>query len=373
MRKRPAMPTAGSFPSCSFRNSRVLANLPGHARIPDHSSRSGHTCLSGHSRTTSHSRESGNPGFRGLPLAAGILKTAASLLAVLVLLAAQPLAAAPAKAPGLSISARPGSVPVGGTFELTMRCTLPAGAKMSSPPAIKGLESLRVVKRGVSDGRIVLTILADNLDPITVGPLELGYTDSAGRAGSLRSGWLRVAVSPGLKGQEELEPIKGIIPALSPWIRWAAYLLAAAAALAALAGIVYAWKRWKRRGDAPGPADPPHVRAEKELQALLRENLFEQGRQKEFYFRFTEIVKRYLEALRVFPAAEYTTEEIAGRVLEADRPVLSILRFADLVKFSDQAADQCRKEGDVSAFQAYLDVTAPRADEQGPGQGEGRP
>lgn len=285
------------------------------------------------------------------------------LLAALLTGAPAAVAAAQAGKPGLAVTAEPGSVPVGGAFRLVLTYSLPPGARVGDPPEIRGAEALSVVKRSAVEGRIVLTVLAESLEPMRIGPLELGYADAAGRKGFVRSGVLTVAVTSNLKGGEELAPIKGIIPTANRWLKPALYLGIAALLLAALAGAWHAWKKLKRGGDAAVPEEAPHARAEREIEALLEERLFEQGRRKEFYFRFTEIVKGYLEGLRGFPAAECTTEEIAARLGDADRPVLSLLRAADLVKFADHEATPAKRDDDVSAFLAYVDITAPRGTE----------
>jgi hypothetical protein len=301
-----------------------------------------------------------------------------SLVAVLLFIAYPCLShgiQAPPKASGLSLSAEPSPVAVGGTVRLILRYSLPPGAGLGSDPEIKGIEDLSVAGKEVGEGRIVLTVIADSLDPIRTGPIELGFVDKAGRKGYLRSEGIEVKVVSNIKGgadSEDLSPIQGIIPLANPWIRWAVIIGTVLLAAAALGGVILALKRRRKGPSSEAPADPPHIRAERDIEALLRENLFEKGEQKEFYFRFTEIVKRYIEAIRGFPAAEFTTEEIAQRAAEQDRPALNVLRYADLVKFADEIATPGRKEEDVSCILAYINVTAPTTKgEEGPEKDKG--
>ena len=72
---------------------------------------------------------------------------------------------------------------------------------------------------------------------------------------------------------------------------------------------------------------------------LVAGRLFEKGEVKTFYFNFSEIIRRYMESIRYFPAAEMTTEEIVRRVgnNSQDQEILTLLRQADLVKFADAA------------------------------------
>ena len=106
--------------------------------------------------------------------------------------------------------------------------------------------------------------------------------------------------------------------------------------------------------------DPPHIRAVKEIEELEGRSLFEKGHAKAFYFRFSEILRRYLEAIRGFPAAEFTTEEIAHHIkTEQDRTLLPLLRQADLVKFADTVPTPARKEETVKAALDYIHETGP--------------
>ena len=106
--------------------------------------------------------------------------------------------------------------------------------------------------------------------------------------------------------------------------------------------------------------DPPHVWAKKEIEHLEAQRLFEKGQAKAFYFRFSEIIRKYLESLRGFPAAEFTTEEISSSInYEQDRKLLPLLRQADLVKFADATPTPARKEEEVKAALTYIHETSP--------------
>jgi hypothetical protein len=103
---------------------------------------------------------------------------------------------------------------------------------------------------------------------------------------------------------------------------------------------------------------PPHILAKKEIELLEAQGLFEKGEVKGFYFRFSEILRRYLESLRRFPAAEFTTEEIALRIhSEEDRMLLTLLRQADVVKFADFIPTPARKEEEVKTALSYIEET----------------
>jgi hypothetical protein len=141
------------------------------------------------------------------------------------------------------------------------------------------------------------------------------------------------------------------------WLRFLPWVSGGLAVALLAMGILW-WLRGRTRKSYLAPDAPPHVRAGKELERLDARRLFEKGRVKEFYFGFSEIMRRYLESLRNFPAAEYTTEEIARAIHTAeDRQLLTLLRQADLVKFADSLPTPARKEAELKGAFAYIQET----------------
>ena len=128
--------------------------------------------------------------------------------------------------------------------------------------------------------------------------------------------------------------------------------------LLAVSGFVWWRKKGRIQKVCAEVVYPPHVLAKKEIELLEAQGLFEKGEVKGFYFRFSEILRRYLESLRRFPAAEFTTEEIALRIhSEEDRRLLSLLRQADVVKFADSIPTRARKEEEVKTALSYIEET----------------
>ena len=167
---------------------------------------------------------------------------------------------------------------------------------------------------------------------------------------------LEVVSNLGEKPEEaQLKPIYGIIPTASSWSR---YLVYAAIGLAVFVAAFARFWWFRRRRMGKGSIifkDPPHVLAQKNLESLEAKGLFESGCVKEYYFRFSEILRQYLEALRGFPAAEYTTPEIALHInQEPDQRLLPLLRESDLVKFADVVPTRARKEEELDAALSYI-------------------
>ncbi len=263
--------------------------------------------------------------------------------------------------PGLTASLNKESVPVGGIVELTLSFHLPEGAKIGSPPEIKGLEGLTVLERETGEGTIRLRLLVDKLGSWKTGEISLSYRDRNGQPSALKTGPLSVTVLSNLGEKPEearLKPIQDIIPVSPFWMKVRSWLILLLIVILIGLGLLYVYRRRKIRSLTAELMDPPHVRARRELSELEARMLFEKGDVKAFYFRFSEIIRQYLESLRGFHAVEYTTEEIASRIREEqDRILLPLLRQADLAKFAENRPSSGRKDEEVKTVLSYIERT----------------
>ncbi|MBN2398231.1 MAG: hypothetical protein JXI32_07610, partial [Deltaproteobacteria bacterium] len=241
--------------------------------------------------------------------------------------------------PKLTASLETATARVGDLLWLELGYELPEGTTLSGDVPVGGIEGVTVVEQIRRPGTIRVRFVVDRLESFDLGPFTLKWIDGDGTEGTIQADPIAVEVASNLgKKPEEatLRPIKDIMPVES---RWPLYLMAVLVVIV-LIGIVAAlawWSRKRRAGIAKAAMeDPPHVRAEKEIDRLLAAGLFEKGEVKTFYFSFSETVRRYMEAIRHFPAAEMTTEEIRRHMgaNADDQEVLRLLGQADLVKFA---------------------------------------
>ena len=264
----------------------------------------------------------------------------------------------------LSVSLDQTSVPVGGVVWLSLDYTLPEGGRLPEKLDVNGLDDLSILKQSLSPGQIRIQLLVDQVGPWQSEPISLTYLDASGQPQLLTAQPVSIQTVSNLSEKAEeaqLRPIRDIIPVKSIW---QSYLLWSAAIVAlVLIGLGLFWW-YKRRRKPAGPTEyiePPDVRARRELLGLEKKQYFEKGRVKKYYFFYSEILRRYLEAIRNFPAAEYTTEEIARRIsAESDRKLIPLLQQADLVKFADTVPTAARKEEDIKAALAYIRKTGPQ-------------
>lgn len=258
----------------------------------------------------------------------------------------------------LSATLEKSSVPVGGVVWLTLAYSLPAGGRLPEKLDVKGLNELTIIKQLADPGQIRIQLLVDRLGSWQSGPISLSYLDADGQSQLLTAPPVSIqAVSNLGESAEdaELRPIRDIVPVKSIW--QSPWWWLAAAAVLVLIGLGLLW--WYRKKHPPAAraryTEPPHIRARRELRGLESKRYFENGRVKKYYFAFSEILRRYLEAIRGFPAAEYTTEEIARHIRDdQDRKLMALLQQADLVKFADRVPTPARKEEDVKAALAYI-------------------
>ena len=256
------------------------------------------------------------------------------------------------------------SVPVGGVVWLRLDYRLPQGGRLPEKPEIKGLEDISILKQIVEPGQVRVQLLADKVGPWQSEPIGLTYLDEEDQKHLLTTSSISLEAVTNLSVKEEeadLRPIRDIVPVESIWLSYLIWFAAIVALALMGLGLFWWYKKKRKPSGAAEYTEPPDVRARRELLGLEKEQYFEKGRIKTHYFFFSEILRRYLEAIRHFPAAEYTTEEIARHIrAEPDRKLISLLQQADLVKFADTVPTRARKEEDIKAALAYIRKTAPQ-------------
>ena len=256
------------------------------------------------------------------------------------------------------------SARIGETVVLSLGYTLPEGGTLPEPPQVGGVEGLTILGRETVPNGIALKVLVDQLEALKTGPLVLVWLDKEKKPQKLYADSVKLQAASNLgekPAEAQLRPPQDIVPVRPPWLRYLPWALGLLALLLVAAGLYWWWKKRRRQSEIAQAAEAPHVWASREVQRLEAQKVFEKGKVKEFYFRLSEIMRRYLEAIRGFPAAEYTVEEIARSVSdERDRQLLVLLRQADLVKFADVVPTAARKEEEVQAALAYIGATTPR-------------
>ena len=145
-----------------------------------------------------------------------------------------------------------------------------------------------------------------------------------------------------------LRDIKPIIKIKTPWTY---YLWRGVLILCVLALIYYIWNKWKIKSDVK-PEETLVLSAEeqaiKELKILEKRDWMKSGRVRDHFFELSEIFRRYLENRYLFPAQEWTSEEIVYHFKSfsdlSDNQkikVRSILYDSDKIKFAKVNMENC--------------------------------
>jgi len=274
----------------------------------------------------------------------------------------------------LKVSYVPQKPAVGEQVTLNLSYSLPKGFELPDKPALGGLEDATVLDSKFGVGSVVVHILADRPDVLEFERLGLKLTGPDDRDQWLWSAPVRIPVASNFQGDPEkarLKPIKDIYSVTgfrrSRWIYWSAGALAG---LLILGGFFWWFRGRRKMRNGLSPGDPPHITALNGLDLLGKEDWPDQGSIKRFYFRFSEILRAYVGALRGFPALESTTEEISVRLgSDRDLGLIRLLRTADQVKFADFIPLSSQKEEHLDEARRYVHETMPKPE---PLEDEGR-
>ena len=266
-------------------------------------------------------------------------------------------------APQLSASLSVKSARIGDIVELSLKYTLPKDAKISPESKIEGLKDVAVIEKKMIPGEILLSIIVDRQDSFKLGPFSLSFKDKEGEENIIRSEAVTLDLITNLgekPAEARLKPIMEIVPITPLWLIYLLWSAGGIIVLLIAAGIIWWWRKKRLKNDEIIKERAAHIIALGEIDDLRKDKLFEKGRYKEFYFRFSEILRHYLERLRGFPAAEFTTEEISRRItIEEDRMLIPMLREADLVKFADIIPTSAKKDEDIRIALLYIQSTSP--------------
>jgi hypothetical protein len=258
------------------------------------------------------------------------------------------------------------SVTVGDAITLRLRARWDAGDRVAMPrpdTALAGgpfevLEQQPPARRSTADGRteerLDVRIAAYRPGVLEVPAMVLRYRTAEGDTGRVASRAIPVTVHSVLpEGQTDIRDIKPpvALPARVPLWVWLA-----TAGLIGAGGLLFWYLRRRARRPVETPPPAP-VDWPAEVARVLALGLLEKGAFQEYYFRLSEVLRRYLEDRTGVEAMERTTTEVlhdlAGTPLDASQAaeVEGFLTGADLVKFAKHrpsaksaadAADQIR-------------------------------
>lgn len=140
------------------------------------------------------------------------------------------------------------------------------------------------------------------------------------------------------------------------------YIIYGALTILLILLLIYVYRRYKRKEPLiklpEKPAEPPHVTALRELDALKNRKLWQNNQIKKYHTELTEIIRKYIESRFGVGALEMTSYEILEEIsrekyLSVDiiTELRKMLTVADFVKFAK--ATPLPDENDMSMRYAY--------------------
>lgn len=182
-----------------------------------------------------------------------------------------------------------------------------------------------------------------------------------------------------LKDIHDLKPVVEVPFKLFDWVPdfiadyWWAWLLLA---LLASGGLYYylAWYKKGRKIVMPGRKRiPPYEEAMQNLQRLKADNLWQNGREKEYFTGLTDILRVYIDRRFEINAVEMTSSQIVDTLKKneetraVNEQLSMILEIADIVKFANvrPLADdnEMAYQRAVNFVEATRPVEVPQADD----------
>jgi hypothetical protein len=284
----------------------------------------------------------------------------------------------------LTVAAGPQEVWIGDPIRVDVRVHTPDGYLVRFPD-VEGTDDLAIrdVKTGdprpAADGglewRRSFTLEPLRSGELEIPPLAVGYGRKPADADAqpnfeneLVARGTKVTVRSALTTQDSVQQPRDItgtlLPPRPPMSPWKMALIAGVVA-AVLAGGYGAYRLIRRRRARPPPPVLPEIWALAALTELAGLDWFERGRVREYYYRLTEIVRRYIERQFGLAAPEMTTQEFLS-TLAHNRSALpydterlrAFLEACDIVKYAAYHPLPKDAEEAMSAARAFIDATA---------------
>ena len=144
------------------------------------------------------------------------------------------------------------------------------------------------------------------------------------------------------------------------------------ALVAAIIFVVIRLKRHKPIISIPqAPPLPADVRALNALEELRQQQLWQQGRVKEYHTQLTDIVRNYLEETYNIPSTEMTSDQTldafrgcAAHTEESSSILQQMLQTADMVKFAKSQPQPYQHDLSMTQAVNFVKLTAPKHEEQ---------
>lgn len=282
------------------------------------------------------------------------------------------------------LAVEPDSARIGDRIRLILTVDMKKGEKAVPPSGIKlpqGAELIAVHPAKTTpknDGGATLSqtyeIVMWELGKASLPEIEYAVLSADGKEDKRHAGPVEITIVSARTDPATADKPKDIKPPVDVTLRWGDYAWAALAILALALAAYFIYRKWKNRppkqapapSSPPPPARPPYDVAMEKLEALGREDLFGKGREREYFFRLSEILREYVEGRYGLLALERTTAELErefgpDRAIEpARRAFIALLHVCDMVKFAKMNPVKTQADDALEKALMFVESTRPR-------------
>ena len=209
------------------------------------------------------------------------------------------------------------------------------------------------IKKGVFEQKYSVELRADQVGTYNISPIRIPFKVKEKNTNKYISGeahsqdiTIEVASVLRLQGEPtDIKDIKGIVKVDMNWVPWFFWGLNIILLIIALYLLWNYRKKTHHNHIKDEIVLSAHETALRELDTLKNKELLERGDAREHFFELSEIFRRYLGERYLFPALDWTTEEITKHFknqekikLPTQTEVYRILKKSDLIKFAKAKA-----------------------------------
>jgi hypothetical protein len=246
---------------------------------------------------------------------------------------------------------------IGDQIKLILKAQAPTGTQVKFPMIADTLRShIDVVKQSKIDTsfspdkqrfELSKTIVITSFDSgyYAIPPFDF-YTNSDTVHPLSTSALLLSVQTLAVDTTKAFKDIKGPLDAPFTWQEAAPYIIGGLLCLAVAVAIGYYLRSRKKtivKVEKPKVLVPPHIEALEQLQLLRDEKLWQNGFEKEYHIRISDIIRNYVERRFGLTALEQTTDEIMRHTRSIDlidenlrHKLKQILSLSDMVKFAKE-------------------------------------
>jgi len=221
---------------------------------------------------------------------------------------------------------------------------------------IRSTTDIPVSKKGkwITEGK-QFTLTAFDTGQFKLEPVKIEYLDSTGTRKTAESLPLQLSVESVLGNVNEktdIKDIKGVLGIDPRYEKYLKFLYGLVGAVLIGLLTLFLIKKLKRKAAEIRHLLNPYEEAMQRLSKLKETSLIEQGRVKLFYFKLTDIFRRYFDRAFGFSTEELTTTEMALEISNLnlnDQLKSELVRFledCDIVKFANYKPSNSTIESD---------------------------